>query len=174
MSILNACKIQISSLNFGLHEYEFKIDNDFFSSFKDSLIDKGHFQVIAAIDKKVSMLVLDLSISGGMITSCDRCLEKISLPLEGTQQYTFKYKADIEEQDLDSELIYISDTEQVLDISPWIYETICLAIPIIKTYDCENDPGANCNEEILDFLYTQEKEQSINPIWDSLKKEIKK
>ncbi len=173
MSILNACKIQISGLSFGVHQFEFEINNDFFSSIQDSLIHKGHFHVNAVLDKKPRMLVLDLSIHGSMNTSCDRCLEAISLPLEGNQQYTFKYKTDIEEQDLDSELIFISGTEQILDISPWVHETICLVVPMIKAYDCENDPAANCNEEILNLINTQEKESNNNPIWDTLRKELK-
>ncbi|RQH21125.1 hypothetical protein D5R40_31635 [Okeania hirsuta] len=55
-----------------------------------------------------------------------------------------------------------------MDVSKYVYEFICLAIPMIKTYDCQAEDERPCDDKMLGYLETQnEEEQQDNPIWDA-------
>jgi uncharacterized protein len=92
--------------------------------------------------------------------------------LHGDQTLMVKYS--MEEEPEEAEVIYISPETQVLNVAKYIYEFICLAMPLIKVYDCENDENRVCNEEMLRYLNqepeAEEEAESGNPIWDELKK----
>ena len=123
------------------------------------------------------MYILQFDFQGTVKTECDRCLVEIDLPITDSQQLVVKFSEDTESEE--AEVIYISPETQQLNVAHFAYEYICLALPLIKTYDCENDENRVCNEEMLDFL-EQEKEETkensgANPIWDELKNlDIKK
>jgi len=175
MDALKAFLIPVSGLKIGVHQFDFQIDSDFFQAFEASLIKEGNFQVSMGLDKRSDMILLDFDIKGRTPTACDRCLAAIQMPIKGKHQLIAKYAE--EGVSSEAELVYISRDENSLDVSKFIYEYICLSVPLIKTYDCENEEELPCNEDLLDILDSQNATQQdgdkedppSNPIWDALK-----
>jgi len=163
--------IPIKGLKEGLHQFDFQIDNDFFNHFEESPIKEGTFSVKLYFDKRADMIVLNFDIDGTFKTACDRCLEQINLPIKNNEQLLVKYAEESKEE---AEVIYITRDLAELNLAKYVYEYICLSMPIIKVYDCEEDENAVCNEEMLKYLdvqevETKEEKDSSNSIWDELK-----
>ena len=105
---------------------------------------------------------------------CEVVYEGLEIP--DSQRLLVKFS--LEEQPEEAEVIYINPEAPQLNVAKYIYEYICLAIPLFKVYDCENDDPRPCNEEALRFLsnggHTEEEaekeEEEPNPIWAELKK----
>lgn len=170
METLNHYSIPLEGLKDGMHQFDFQIDEEFFKHFEKSPIEKGNFNLMLYFDKRPDLLVLTFDFKGSFHTNCDRCLENIHLPIQGNEQLIVKYA---DEPGEDAEVIYITRGTQHLNVAKFIYEFICLAIPIVRVYDCEADENPPCNKDILALLYQndieEEKEETKNPVWDALK-----
>lgn len=178
MDALIQFSIPVKGLRHGVYDYNFHIDREFFSCFEASPIEDGDVRVHLRFDKQPSMFVLDLDIEGTVHTECDRCLAPIRLPI--SDQHSFIVKFSTESEADDDDVVYIHPDTQKFDVSPYVYEYVILAIPMVKTYDCENDPTVSCDREIFEryMLKTEaapdeqetEAEQSAeNPVWNILK-----
>lgn len=181
MNALLPFSIPVRGLRQGIHHYHFEVDGDFFAAFPDSPVTQGKVEVEVDLDKRPQLLVLDFSVSGTVRTECDRCLATIDLPISNEAQLLVKY-SDLKESQED-DVIYISPEEPKLDLSQYVYEYILLAMPIIKVYDCREEPDPPCNEEMLGYLGRSEpvgQQDEAEPdegqpsIWDDLKRQLEK
>ncbi len=175
MESLEQFSIPLKSLNNDVHQFDYQIDKDFFKEFQDSPIHNGNFDVSLAFDKRPDMIVMDFDFKGTMQTECDRCLEGINLPIIGTQQILVKYAA---EKNDEAEIVYITTEDTTFNIAKYIFECICLAIPLVKVYDCEEDENRACNDEMLAYLNKnsaideeekEDKNDDSGSVWDALK-----
>jgi len=166
MNVLNHFSIPYKGMGNGIHEIEFQVEDAFFKNFEDSHISNGSFKIEVILDKKFDHSVLDFSIDGYTKTGCDRCLEKIDLPVFGEYQLHIKHS---EEGESNDEIMFIHPETSVVNLAQVVYEFILLSIPLINAYDCEEDEKPPCNFDVLDKLNqdVEEKNQD-NPIWDSL------
>ncbi|MES1226984.1 MAG: YceD family protein, partial [Bacteroidota bacterium] len=75
-------------------------------------------------------------------------------------------------QEDDPDVYYISRSESHIDVANWIYEFINLSLPMQKTCGYEKMDGPYCNTAARDVLKKLEikKEDSSNPIWKGLEK----
>lgn len=169
MSSFKDCIIPISGLNLGIHQYKITVNDRFFTAVQSDEIQNGDFDVSLIIDKKPKTVLINISIDGTIQTNCDRCLANIALPIQGEQTYAFKFVEELEETDDDEELVILDRNTTEIDLAEYIYETIGLSIPMIKTYDCESEENKPCDETTLKHLELQEDEQEGNPVWDILK-----
>ncbi|GJM31554.1 MAG: hypothetical protein DHS20C18_05550 [Saprospiraceae bacterium] len=172
MDALIQYSIPIKGLYPGVHKYNFQIDQSFFQAFENSPVADGDVAVSLELDKRTDVYELDIEFSGTLKTECDRCLAGISLPVSG--EANLLVKLSLEPQPEEADVIYISPEQPRLNVAKYIYEFVCLAMPLIKVYDCEEDENPPCNEEMLDYLDKNNpdavKESENNPIWDELKK----
>lgn len=173
MDHLRQFTIPVLGLKIGIHEYNFSIDDKFFSHFEDSPIQQGTFEVKFLIDIREDMLVLTFDFEGSIKTDCDRCLAAINLPVEGEEDLIVKYA---KESDDEIDMVYIEPGTAELNVATYIYEYICLARPVTNIYDCEEEPENVCDLKMLDYLDnkmkeepTEKKEESSNSPWDELK-----
>jgi len=170
MNILGHFTVPYKGMGNGVHNLEFNIDDEFFKSFEASHLNNGKFKVLVELDKRHDSSVISFDIDGSTLTNCDRCLESIHLPMYGDYILHVKHSAEGESND---EIMYIHPETSKLDLSQVIYEFILLSMPIIKSYDCENDEDPPCNFELLNKLNnsndSEENSKSDNSIWDSLK-----
>lgn len=174
MNHLRQFTIPIQGLKIGIHEYNFSIGDKFFSHFEDSPIQQGTFEVKFLIDIREDMLVLTFDFEGSIKTDCDRCLAGIDLPIEGNEDLIIKYA---EESDDEIDIVYIERGAAELNVATYIYEYICLAMPVTNIYNCEDEPENVCDLKMLDYLEnktTEESEEikeneSSNSPWDELK-----
>ncbi len=156
--------IPIQGLGIGLHEFDFKLDQKFFTQFDDSLVD-GDFDVHLVVDKQSTLLYMDLTFDGKNKTACDRCLTAIDLPVKGEAMLVVKFD---ENERIEGDIVFIHPGSPVFDVANFMHEAISVALPIVSR--CEDTVA--CDARIADYLSTDEEEESIpeNDIWSELKK----
>lgn len=176
MSRLIQFSIPVEGLSDGIHQFDFQIDDAFFAHFEDSPIKQGAVDLKVLFEKRPDMKVLYLEFEGTVGANCDRCLSDFQLPVSGKEQLIVKSKVEAEVLD-DPDVIFVADEDQKLDVSTFIYEFICLAIPLIKVCEMQLEPLKDCDEEMLAYLDNEgegsEEEASTNPIWEELKAQLK-
>lgn len=154
----------------GFHKYQFVANDDFFAAFENSPIQQGDFEINLGVDKRghISEFVFDLS--GRAKAVCDRCLAEIRLPVSG--RYVFHGKISSEAVD-DEEIITIKPEQSHIDLSQYIYEMICLSLPLTNVYDCENEIPRVCDDTILgklsENINTNIEEKPEVSVWENLK-----
>jgi len=116
------------------------------------------------------MIVLTFDLEGTVLSTCDRCLDPFQLPINDAQQLLIKYGLEEKEE---AEVAYILKGTPELNVARYVYEYICLAVPISKY--CTDSDDKDCNEEMTQYLDSDSstEEKANNPIWDALK-DIKK
>jgi uncharacterized protein len=161
--------INFGKLKLGKHEFEFTIDDDFYSHFEYSLVKKGKVNLLLTIDKqRESLMIFTFDFNGSIQLECDRCLDEFNYPVHSRKQLFVKLGEE-EQKDNDDEMIFLGTDDYEIDISPYIYEFINLELPLHKTCD---EVGKQCNPGMLDYLgHLNEKEaDEIDPRWAALKK----
>ncbi|MEL6391099.1 MAG: DUF177 domain-containing protein [Bacteroidota bacterium] len=155
MSVLQAYVIPVRGLHTGRHEYEFTIDHEFFGSFPDSPIQKGNLQLTIDVDKRLRELVIEFRFEGTVHTECDRCLREIDLSISGEDELLVKITSDPDQVSDEPEMIYLFQEEAFLDLAPFVYEFVLLAVPISKL--CQDaDPPNECDPDMLAKIGMQE------------------
>lgn len=180
MGYLEHFAIPIKGMNIGIHEYQYLIDNEFFDNFEDSLIEEGKYEVNVQVDRKERITILNFQITGDFTAKCDRCLTKIDIPSLIDYKVYLKYGTvdDVKHKELE-DVVYILEEDHSFNLADIIHQLIMLSLPLSNTYDCENDPNPKCDFEMLKYLEVEiedikNEEQTINPIWDQLKKDFNK
>ncbi len=172
MDALKQFSIPIMGISTGIHQFEFQIDHDFFKAFEDSPISEGDAKLVLDFDKRPNMFVLTFDIVGSVKATCDRCLDTIDVIIDDTQNLMVKFA---NEPSVDPDIAHIPIGQTELNVAKFAYEYIILAMPI--TLYCEDTEKATCNEDMLKYLKkdsTDDDTQDSNPIWDEIKKNIKK
>jgi uncharacterized protein len=168
--------IPVRGLHTGITEYDFEIDDDFFTAFETSPIQQGSLQLHLTFDKSPRMWVLDFDFSGTVRTECDRCLAEIDLPIADRQQLIVKL-SEAPDPDEDADVVFVDPDTPRFNVAQYVYEFIVLALPMIKAYDCRSEATPPCDEDLLERLEKQnssagsaddEAEDSASP-WDELK-----
>ncbi len=168
MKELSRFELPLHSLADGYHHYEFHIDESFFRAVDQDLIERGTFDVGVDLDKRSDLMVLHIQHQGTLDTACDRCTELIELPIKGKGEIVIKF---VSEFRMDDDVTYLLKGTEKLDLAPFIFEVISLSMPLVNRYDCESDPSAPCNNQVLKILRGHhESETSNSPVWDELKK----
>lgn len=161
----------------GVHEYNYTIDDKFFDDFQSQDFTNCKANIRLLLDKKSSFMVLKFEIGGSLQVLCDRCNSQ--LPLELWDDFTITIKMvenpdQMNEQEDDPDMYYISQGESHIDVADWIYEFINLSIPMQKICNYENMDGPHCNasaRDMLNKLNTEEENvKKENPIWKGLEK----
>ena len=173
MKALTAYRIPLKSLNFGIHQFHYELDESFFQSFDKEIFDKGLFEIDLEFDKRSNLFVLNFEINGSYQTNCDRCLALINMPVESSNRLIVKIEEGDQEDEAD--VTYLDPAMDFFDVSKYLYEFVGLSLPLKQVYDCALEKPLPCDENALMYLNEQEngKENQVdNPTWDILK-EIK-
>ena len=166
MEYMDHFSIPFKGLNDGDHKFQFEVEKVFFQHFKNDVVKDGTLQVILNLEKRPGISVLEFSIGGTIHSECDRCMEPINLPISGEYRLLLKFG----EEESNEEVMYVDPDVSILNFGQMIYEYIILSIPMIKTYNCEEEDPRPCNMAILDKLEEDHKKDSdTSGIWDSLK-----
>lgn len=162
--------IEFGSLPLGQHEFEFEVGDSFFQLFENSIVQHGNVDVLVVLDKKSNMLLLDFTLQGNVMVTCDRCLDDLELELEGFSELIVKLGDHTEEESED--VIMIPATEHQIDISQLIYEYISVMIPMRNVHPEGEDGKSTCNPEILREIEkhrTHTEADETDPRWEMLK-----
>ena len=169
LDTLREYNIDIFKLSNTTHEYSFVVENAFFECFENSLIEKGNAKIEVILTKSETLISTQFQIKGEIELICDRSLEPFNQEIESTNNMLFKFGDTWEE--LSDEIVVIPRDQQRLNVSQFIYEFICLNIPMKKIHPKlrdQNDVGIiySSKEEI-------EENKNNDPRWDKLKGLIK-
>jgi uncharacterized metal-binding protein YceD (DUF177 family) len=169
MDSLREFSIAFEGLKDGLHQFQFDVVKQFFSSFENSLISDGKLDVKLDMDKRPDLIILDFHLKGFIWDQCDRCLSNIPIPLEANSELLIKYADEPKEEE---EIIYLTGKESNLNLAKYIYEIIHLNIPIRKLRDCEEEGYSYCDKDVLKKLEENEVPENENNIIGDLLKNI--
>ncbi len=148
--------IQIKGLQNGEHEYEFPIDGAFFRNFENSQILDADLNADVLLEKGGGWMNIEADVTGTVTVECDRCLDDVVLPMDFYCTMTVKFAKDLSDDDGD-EFIVMDPTESELDLSQFLYDYVCLNLPLQKVH-----PEGECNEQMMQKLgsFSPEGEQS--------------
>lgn len=169
-----AFEIAFVGLKPGIHEYNYHVDDKFFAEKGVTDFTGGHADVKLQLDKKSSFMLLKFEIGGKASVTCDRCGNTI--PQELWDEFNMLVKMvdnpdEMNAQEDDPDVFYISRTESHIDVGTWIYEFVLLSIPNQKNCSEEDFGGPMCNKEVLKKLKDMEKgqeENNANQLWKGL------
>lgn len=163
----------------GIHEFQYEVDQKFFSEFDIEDLSDFKAKVTVTLEKTVSHMVLKFEIDGSVLSTCDRCQNPLRLPLWDEFSLIIKSVENPEEMNSneeDPDIFYISRTESHLHLANWIYEFVMLSVPNQRMCSEEEMGGPQCNKEILDMLKKMKSNtvENNNPLKKGLENFIKK
>jgi uncharacterized protein len=176
-SILNIYTIQYKGLKVGSHSFEFEINDKFFKEYPEGEIERGNLVANVQLLKHSTMLEFFIDITGEVEVVCDRCLEPFNLPIEFSGRLIVKIGND-EVSDND-ELWVVSENEFEVNIAQYLYESVCLSLPISRYHGIEGSNENDCNPQMLNRIVTvgsiePKTNGTTDPRWDILKNLKKK
>lgn len=179
MKSLQQYSIPFTGLKTGIHEFEFGVNDAFFSEFEYSLVKSGKLEVKLDLDKQETMMILHFHISGEIKLACDVCLADYPLHVDIQERQIAKFTDEEDLEDDTEEIVVLKRNESEINVATLIYEYINLAAPYISR--CEDEGNTQwCDIEMIEKLKQlapgpkEVKEEEIaDPRWEALKK-IKK
>lgn len=167
--------IPINKLKIGKHHYSFAIGEEFLSAHEYALAKQGTLQADVELQKQTETLFLaEIDIKGQLELQCHRCLDNYQLPVNLHERMIFKLEGggSAEEQE-GEEMVVLSEDASNIDLTPYIYEFINLAVPLRQL--CEQ-ANKECNPAMLAYLEGQNtakandnEEPPTDPRWDALR-----
>lgn len=173
MSHRREYEIAFVGLKPGIHEFNYEISDRFFEEYDGQDFRKTEAQVKLLLEKSNGFMILRFQVGGQTEVTCDRCSSDLPMQLFDDFTVTVKMVENPEEmndQEEDPDVYYISRGESHLDVKAWIYEFINLSIPMQKTCGYENMDGPYCNPAVKALLQGEKKEEAPrdNPLWKGL------
>lgn len=182
-------KLPLKSLTPGTHEFDYKLDKQFFTNMENTDVHEAALDVHLTVVFRHDVYELSFVIKGTVTLLCDRCLDNLDVPIDTTYNLLVKYGEDYCD-DADN-LLEIPQSDQYLNVSYMIYDTVVLAIPIKHVHapgKCNRQmsallkkhravvPGedAELQEELLEGIDDAEPDTSggsapSDPRWDALR-----
>ncbi len=144
----------------GIHEFSYRVDDQFFANNKVTGTDELEFNncdasVKLSLEKNNSFMLLKFEIGGSVSVSCDRCGNPLLMDLWDEFNLVVKQVENPEEMNQNEEdpyVYYISRTESHIHLADWIYEFVMLSIPNQRMCSEEEIGGPQCNKEVLAVL----------------------
>lgn len=176
MKDLKEFDIDLVSLANESHDFQYIVNDKFFTMFEHSLVEVGKCNINVVLNKSETMLICEFDINGTIQLSCDRSLELFDYQIAQSEQIIFKYGE--QAQELSDEIVIIPRGLATLNLAQYIYEFIALCVPMKKLHPrfaSEED-----EEDVEAFLIYSSAEseeeiakEEIDPRWEDLKKLIK-
>ena len=176
MAKRKAIEIAFVGLKPGIHEFKYDVDDQFFVESETVDFTNCTATVKLQLDKKSSFMLLKFEVGGKADVSCDRCGNTLTKDLWDEFNMVVKMvdnPEEMNEQEDDPDVFYISKTESHLHLNDWIYEFVSLSVPYQKMCTEEEFNGPKCNKEVLAKLKemeVKEVEKNADKIWEGLDK----
>lgn len=159
------------------YEYQYHIDQNFFEHFENSPLEQAKMDAEVKLDKQENLITAHFDIKGTVELECDRSLEKFDYPVTIQERIIYQYGE--EEQELDDDIVIITDNTQTINIAQYLYEFINLAVPMRKIhpkYAEEENPHlegeiifSSSSEAQREEKEDEEQEEPVDPRWNALK-----
>ncbi len=176
MAKKRAFEIAFVGLKPGLHEFNFDLEDQFFidKDVQDMTHPKAHVKM--TLEKNSGFMLLKFEVGGSAAVHCDRCGNPLNIDLWDDFKMLVKMveNADeMNEQEEDPDVFYISRGESHINVEDWIYEFVMLSVPLQNMCSPEKMGGPQCNNEVLEKLKEMEQQQNehnANNLWKGLDK----
>ncbi|HSZ72073.1 MAG TPA: DUF177 domain-containing protein [Cytophagaceae bacterium] len=176
MAGLKLFDIDIHNLSKKEYDYQFEIDNSFFTLFEDSIVNKGHLEAKVSMSLHPGVIEMQFDIKGTVVIICDRSLEEYDETIHISERLLFKFGD--ENAEISEEIISITRDTHRVNVAQYIYEFITVAIPFKKRHPRFKDEDENDDEEVR-LIYQsstapaedekEENKDSEDPRWALLK-----
>jgi uncharacterized protein len=179
MDFLSRYDIAFRGLKEGNHRFVFEIDDRFFETFENSLVNKGKIKAKVTLQKQSTLLIVGISVKGTVVLMCDRCLEDFDQQVKNKSQLIVKFSS--EQEELSDDLIVLAVDEHQINIAQYLYEQIILGLPMKHVHPTNKEGNSDCNPEMLEKLKQyliddetplENEEPVIDERWSELKKLI--
>ncbi len=137
-------KIHISGLKPGRYSYEFPVDGELFREYGNTQIFDAALTAAVVMEKGGGWMNVSCHTVGTVTVECDRCLEDLVIPMDFTAELAIKSAKTGEAGAEDDELMIIDPSDGEVDLKQFIYDYICLNLPLKKVHD-----EGGCNPEVL-------------------------
>lgn len=140
-------KISLRSLPEGQSEFDYHLDNKFFSLIDDGSVDikRGNIDVRLLVKKTGFTFECDFSIQGDVTVPCDRCLDDLKMDINTKNRLIVKFGKEYSEES--DEIVIIPEDDGEINIVWFLYEFIALSLPIKKVH-----PQGECNKAMSSKL----------------------
>jgi uncharacterized metal-binding protein YceD (DUF177 family) len=162
--------IAYKSLKDGDFNYNWSLGDDFQRLFEKSDILQMNLTAEIHLKKSPRILQFTFFLKGMLGFECDRCLDKLEVPVDSEHQLVFKIEGP--QNNFEEEILYLGEDEHELDLAPFLYESLVFAIPARKVHGEDANGKSLCNPamtEKLNKLLVKE-EDKTDPRWNELGK----
>lgn len=167
-------EIAFVGLKPGVHEYNYEVDDQFFSAFQQPDFINCKANIKLSLEKNTSFMMLKFEVGGKVDVVCDRCGNNLTVDLWDEFNMIVKLVENPDEMNAneeDPDIYYISRTESHLHVAEWIYEFVSLSVPMQRMCTEKEMGGPQCNKEVLDMLKKMnEASNQNNPLSKGLEK----
>ncbi|MDR2064152.1 MAG: DUF177 domain-containing protein [Prevotellaceae bacterium] len=148
MNYLSKYDVIFSGLSIGKYDFIFEIDDKFFEQFDYSEIKHGKLSANIELNRLSASMIAKVTISGSIVTVCDRCLDDIAINIEYKGILLIKYKETGDDDNTGDEIMYLNRGDDIVNFAQYIYESIGISLPIQRLHSDESQ----CNEEMIKIL----------------------
>jgi uncharacterized metal-binding protein YceD (DUF177 family) len=176
MANRRAFEIAFVGLKPGIHEFNYELDDQFFKEKGAEDLANVKANIKLLFEKNNGFMLLKFEVGGKTDVTCDRCGNPLNIDLWDEFKMLVKLvdNADeMNEQEEDPDVFYLSRTESHMDVSNWLYEFVLLSVPMQRMCAEDKVGGPQCNTEVLEKLKEMESrtmENNANTIWKGLDK----
>jgi len=133
---------------------EYAIDSKMLTSVENSLLKGGNLTATITARLASKGLALTIQTSGKGIVECDRCLEDMEVDIDTCNDLTVLSADRYEDAD---DVIYVEQDRKELDLWPFIYDFIALAIPLTHSHT-EGQCNPDMEARLSQYMVTQQED----------------
>ena len=176
MANRRAFEIAFVGLKPGVHQFSYDLDDKFFVEKGAHDFTNAVANVKLSLEKNTGFMLLKFEIGGKAEVTCDRCGNPLKMDLWDEFKMLVKLvdnPDEMNQQEEDPDVFYLSRTESHLDVSDWIYEFVMLSVPMQRMCSENEMGGPQCNNEVLEKLKEMEAkhiDNNANTLWKGLDK----
>lgn len=173
MNNLKAYLIPFIGLKIGKHQFDYQVDNTFFAHFDYDEFKDASVKVNIILEKKSTLLELEIKHKGTVNVPCDVSGEEFDLAIKGNLKLVVKFGDAFNDEN--EELLIVPHGEFQINVAQYIYESIVLSVPLRRIHPGVKDGSLTDVIEKLEALAPKENKESeqkneIDPRWENLKK----
>ena len=167
--------VPFSSLKNGSNHLSFNLDKKFFEAFNFSEVNDSNICAVVDFRKESHLFDIRIKWSGNYQSTCDRCLESISIKSNENFRRIVKFSHEISSKS-SSEIILISYDDYKFNLAPLLYEEFILIFPKRKVHEdmfCDSNQIETMNSYLINgqsLRVTEKNKKTHDPRWDALKK----
>lgn len=145
MGKFTAYKLPLKTLTEGTHEFDYKLDKQFFVNMEYADVRDADLDVHLTVTYRNNLYNLAFKITGTVTLLCDRCLDDLVLPVDTTYNVNVEYGDDYNDESDD--LIVIPQSDNYINVAYMLFDTVVLVIPMKHVH-----PLGKCNRAMSALL----------------------